>query len=464
MIFRKSKIPTQLRILLLLVLAGIMPYNALSQESLSDLLKIAEKNYPAIAAKQAEAEAQKANISLEKKSLLPTLDIGYDANFATYNNITGMNYPGNNIPISGPPSDDNYGPTIGSGVGLTMRWNPITFGQRKNAIEYEKSNYEKQLAMVDNEILSIQFKVAYLYLEIAGTQELIEAYEKNVDRNSFNLLRARTLIEAGLKPSVDSLQFHAELSKSKTELYQLKRLLNEQNENLKEFLARDNFSKIAFEEKIFSNLPLSPNQDDINLLNNPLIKASISQTNAFEAKLDEVKKDIFPKISIWGTTYARGSGVDFEGNVNHSNGWNMQRYNYGVGLQLSLPLMSLATHKTEKNKQEAYLRSAQSYQRQIENNIAKKASLEAENLQIALDIAQEVPKEFHASESAYKALTIRYEEGLVDYTGLMQSQYELLQSQAKLNNAHLNAWKSLLKIALVEGDLELFLHQIENLP
>lgn len=86
-----------------------IPFIGEAQNDLKALLEIAEKNYPTIAAKKAEAEARLANIRLEKNTLMPSLDAAYQANYATYNNITGMNLPGQLIPISGPPSDDNYG-------------------------------------------------------------------------------------------------------------------------------------------------------------------------------------------------------------------------------------------------------------------------------------------------------------------------------------------------------------------
>src|SRR3546814_7158155 len=97
----------------------------------SDLLEMAAENYPAIAAKQAQAEAAKASISLEKNTLLPSLDAAYQANYSTYNNITGMHYPATLIPISGPPSSENNDDGVpGSAASLMLKWSPVTFGQR----------------------------------------------------------------------------------------------------------------------------------------------------------------------------------------------------------------------------------------------------------------------------------------------------------------------------------------------
>jgi len=47
-----------------------------------------------------------------------------------------MSYPGLFMPISGPASVANsYNAIPGTALSLLAKWNPITFGQRKAAIE-----------------------------------------------------------------------------------------------------------------------------------------------------------------------------------------------------------------------------------------------------------------------------------------------------------------------------------------
>src|SRR3546814_15690270 len=88
-----------------------------------------------------------------------------------------------------------------------LKWSPVTFGQRSASIEYHKKLYEKGLASVEDEVLRVKFQVAFMYLEIATTGELIKAYEKNVERNAFHLKQVASLARAGIRPGVDSLKF-----------------------------------------------------------------------------------------------------------------------------------------------------------------------------------------------------------------------------------------------------------------
>src|ERR1019366_9790724 len=74
---------------------------------LKDLLSIAEKNYPSIAAKKALSQAAQYEIKIQQNTIVPSLDAAYQADYATYNNITGMAYPQYIVPISGPPVSAN---------------------------------------------------------------------------------------------------------------------------------------------------------------------------------------------------------------------------------------------------------------------------------------------------------------------------------------------------------------------
>jgi outer membrane protein TolC len=434
-----------------------------AQEDLKSLLDMAEKNYPAIAAKQAEAEASKAVTQLEKNTLTPSLDAAYQANYATYNNITGMNYPGQLIPISGPPSSDNFGAVPGSAASLFMKWAPFTFGRRSASVDYYQKLYEKNLAAVEDEVLKVKFRVALLYLEIAATQELIKAYEKNIERNEFNVSQVSFLVEAGLRPGVDSLKFKGELSKAKTELYQLQNLLETQKQQLQELLVSQDLSGLVADTLFFKNLPngaswLAPPDSLVN----PSLKMAQMNWQAEQARLKQINRSWTPRVEFWGTGYARASGINFDGTVNQSEGFSFSRYNYGVGVQLVFPILDLTNVKIKNSQQEAITRASQGYLAITEIALKREEGIALSDLNISLQIVNEVPIEYKAAESAFFALQVRYNEGLIDYTSLIQAQYDLLNAEARLKSAYANTWKALLSLAVIRGDLNIFLNQIQD--
>jgi outer membrane protein TolC len=450
------------KITILMMLFSPLFHICYAQTDLKSLLTLAETNYPVIAAKQAAAEAALASVSLEKNRLLPSLDAAYQTNYSTYNNITGMSYPGQLLPISGPPTSQNYNNAVpGSAVSLLLKWEPVTFGQRNAAVDYNRKLYEKQLAGIDDEVLRLKFRVAFIYLEMAATGELIKVFQKNIVRNEFNLKQAVTLVSAGLLPAVDSLRFRGELSKARTELFKIKNLFETQKQELLELLATNEITDIDPDDFFVQNLPLEPADASV-AVENPTLKMARFELEANQARLKQINRSWTPKLEFWGTTYARGSGISYDGTVNKADGWSFSRYNYGVGLQLVFPILDLANVKLKTNRQEALTSSSESYFRQTKSTLNKEETIALNDLKTALLVAREVPVEFEASESAFHALQTRYNSGLTDYSELIQAQYDLLNAEASLKNAFISSWKSLLKLAVIRGDVNIFLNQIKN--
>lgn len=455
-----KKVKTGFKMVLLIHLFLIFFVSVFGQTDLKALLTLAETNYPVIAAKQAEAEAAQANVSLEKNRLLPSLDAAYQANYSTYNNITGMSYPGQLLPISGPPTTENYSTAVpGSAATLMLKWAPVTFGQRSAAVEYNQKMYEKQLAGIEDEVLRLKFRVVFIYLDMTATGELIKVFQKNIERNEFNLKQAGTLVSAGLLPAVDSLRFRGELSKARTELFKIENLFETQMQELLELLASNEITDIKPDDFFVKNLPVEP-ADTYGAIENPVLKMAQFELEANQAQLQQINRSWTPKLEFWGTTYARGSGISYEGNLNKSDGWSFNRYNYGVGLQLVFPILDLTNVKLKTNRQEALTRSSESYFRQTQNTLNKEETIALNDLNTSLLVAREVPVEFEANESAFHALQTRYNSGLTNYSELIQAQYDLLSAEASLKNACISSWKSLLKLAVIRGDVNIFINQI----
>jgi len=94
-----------------------------SSPPLRELLKQAVANYPLLKAKGFEVQSAESGVNASKRTLVPSLDAVYQANFATYNNIIGIASPTYLIPISRPPSSwNNYSGVFGSSAGMVLNW------------------------------------------------------------------------------------------------------------------------------------------------------------------------------------------------------------------------------------------------------------------------------------------------------------------------------------------------------
>jgi outer membrane protein TolC len=114
-------------------LAQDRPQRTLSFEQ---AVELALKNYPAIRAAQAQRQAAEAGVDLARTTYLPRVDMTWQQNRATRNNVFGLLLPQSGIPsISGPQLDSvTQSSAWGSAGGLLMSWERI-----RDAVGRERS-------------------------------------------------------------------------------------------------------------------------------------------------------------------------------------------------------------------------------------------------------------------------------------------------------------------------------------
>jgi outer membrane protein len=426
-------------------------------QTLIELLKLAETNYPLLKAKGYEVQARKDQVSFAKSSILPTLDAAYQINYATYNNITGMAVGQSFVPISGPPSSENtYDPVFGSAAGLLLNWEPFTFGQRKSKIESAKAYQDYQQADAANEIFQHQVRTINAYLDLVMATELIEVYNKNLERSEDNLRIVRSLTRSGLRPGTDTALFKAELSRARIELLNYEKSKASQEIALHEFLGGS--GTYSIDSSFVLTLPGSGIDTALNA--HPLMRLSASRMMIGLREKNSLQRTLYPKLSFWGTAYARGSGIRYDGFVNSEDGLSFSRYNYGAGLVLSVPLLRFTNLSHQLNTQESLIKAEEEKLNLTKLQLEKQNMIADVTLSNALKVAQESPSFYQAAEFSYRTLKSRYNSGLVNYSDLIQAQYALIKSEADLKRAYIESWKALLYKAAVQGDINIFLNQL----
>jgi outer membrane protein len=444
-----------------LVVALVILNQVCYGQTLPEILKQAEANYPLLKAKGYEVQARKDQVAFAKSTALPSLDAAYQLNYATYNNITGMAVGQGFVPISGPPSADNtYDAVFGSAGGLVLNWEPFTFGQRKSKINSAKAYQDYQQADQEQEIFQHQIRTANAYLDLVMTHELVKVYSKNLERAEDNVRIVKSLTRSGLRPGTDTALFKAELSRAKIELLNYHRLRETQQALLSELLGgndpgsyRDNV-----DSSFFKSLPAIA--VDTASQNHPLIRLSTSRILINQFERTTLQKSLNPKLSFWGTAYARGSGIRYDGYVNAEDGLSFSRYNYGAGLVFSVPILRFTNVRHQTNAQESLIKAEEEKLNLVKLQLDKQNQVADITLSNALKIAQESPSFYESAEFSYRTLLSRYNSGLVNYADLIQAHYALIKSEADLKRAYLDAWKALLYKAAVQGDINIFLNKL----
>lgn len=426
--------------------------------SLKELLQLAENNYPLLKAKALDVQAAQKGIDINKSTVIPSLDAAYQVNYATYNNITGMAYPQFLVPISGPPStDNNYSGVFGSAAGLLLNWQPVTFGQRQSQVDFANAGFQYASTDAQNEIFSHKIKVINAYLDVLTATELVKVYKENVSRTEAILSLARTLVITGIKPGVDSALLKAEVSKATIDWLNSKKFKEQTMIVLSQLLALDN--KLALTDtSYFNKLPAT--YIPVDTARNPLLALYQSSIEISRARKKMLTKTTMPTLGVWASTYARGSGISYDGNVKSTDGLGFQRYNYGLGLQISVPILQFTRLKPQLQQQDFIIRSNEEKLNDISWQLKKQNELADTTLHNALAVAKEIPLFYESALFAYRALQSRYQSGLANFADLMQTQYALIKAEADNKTAFIGVWKALLYKAAVTGDLNLFLKQV----
>lgn len=425
---------------------------------LKDLISLTEKNYPSIAAKKEQVKAAEKDIQIQKNTIVPSLDAAYQVDYATYNNITGMAFPQYLIPISGPlASFNNYNGVFGSAAGLLLNWQPITFGKRSAQINAAHQSYQLSLADESNTIFQQKINVIAVYLNVVMGVELIKVYEENITRIQTQLKQITSLVVSGIRPGADTSLFQAELSKAKIDLYNTQLYLQQQ-QNAVAQLTGDLQVQIKTDSFFSQHLPSLLLHDTAKV--HPLLQYGQQLIEVQQANKSTIQKSLLPSFNLWGTAYARGSGVQNNGTVKAFDGLSFSRFNYGIGIQLSMPILNYTNVRLQMQKQDALIKSYQSQLQETELQLTRD-SLNAELvLNNAIKIANETPVQLHAANVAYRSVLSRYNAGLASFADLIQTQYTLIKAEMDVKQSYLQAWKALLLKAAAEGDMNLFLNEV----
>lgn len=444
------------------IIAAFLLVSTLSvdAQSLRELLEKAKTNYPLLKAKRFESDAKQDQVRYSKSMAIPSLDAGYQINYATYNNITGMATTQFFVPISGPPSSTNSSQGVfGSVGGLLLNWDLFTFGQRSSAIETSKASLAYQKADEQNEIFQHSIRTANTYLDVLTTLEVVKVYQRNLARSESNLRIVRSLARSGLRPGVDTALFQAEVAKARIDLLNFDKLLQAQQLQLSELLGDAGATTVAVDSSYAAQLPGYPDTTT-HTTPHPLISLSSSRIQIAEQEGSVFRHSLYPKISLWGTAYGRGSGIRYDGYVHQEDGLSFSRYNYGAGLMLSVPLLQFTRAQYQIHSQDALVQASRERLNATKLQLIKQQQLADVTFINARKIAQETPAFLEASRYAYNGSLSRFNSGLLTYTELIQAQYALVQSEADLKKAYVEVWKALLYVAAVNGDLNLFINQL----
>lgn len=369
-----------------------------------------------------------------------------------------MVYPQYIIPISGPPSKSNIYPGVpGSAAALNLQWEPFTFGQRQSEVDLAKGRAETGKADESLTVFNQQVFVINAWLNYLLAVDLIKVYQTDIDRQAYDLEQSQSLVSSGLRPGTDSSTFHAELAKARVQLLAFEQHRDSALIVLRKLTGGQLPAGPVIDTSLFQNLPIANVSYDN--AEHPEISLQKSNIKTDELLLSAYKKTLMPKLTLWGTTYARGSGVGADGTVNDNNGWQFERYNYGFGAQLSFPFLEIFRQQPLFKQQRLNIEASREQLAQVQLQLQSDQEIADSALVKAIKAAKLLPEELKAAKYSYDAILSRYQSGLTSYYDVIQSLQLLYQAEASVKIAYWAAWEALLNSAAYKGNVDIFLNQ-----
>ena len=279
-----------------------------------------------------------------------------------------------------------------------------------------------------------------------------------MERTSVLFEQSKALAANGLKPGTDSSSLSSEFSKAKVLLEQQQRLAATTFIQLQQLIGTDTVFTPS-DTLLLNNLPAMLQVNDTTL--HPELTVLQKEIESSKQEVAVLQQSQKPQLSLYGTAYARGSGVDVDANTKTFQGLYFQRYNYGVAAQLSVPLFEGSRTKTKVAKQQQLVNAASEDYKTMQWQLQKELQEADTTLQRAMNIASITLSQQQSSSFLFNAVAARYKAGLVSYADVVLAQQQLVEAEADVQKSKWEVWKALLYKATVLGDLNFFTRQFK---
>ena len=450
---------------LLWILVNFCPQILLAQDqgicdlSLNSAVELALKNFPAIRAARARAGAADAGVDLARTPYLPKIDLLWQENRATRNNVFGLLLPQSTIPsISGPVlGTTSLGESAwGSAGGMLLSWEPFDFGFRKANLRQAQALKNRAGAEVEATRLDAAASAADLFLILAEAEATARSAQANVDRMLVFSRAVRTLVDSQLRPGADASRSDAELAAARNDLIQAQLNVENVRASLAESLGLAG-ADITIASDSLADPPEKLQLPEIKPEEHPLAEVQKAVLDSVRARELAAARAYFPHFSYQFALFGRASGALLDGRIDPGKGLFPEAANWATGLSVSFSAFDFfaihARRRAEKENEAAETaRQDQVLQSLKAQEMRAKAAIHATQ-----QIAGNIPIRLKAAQETYTRSRARYEAGLGTLSEVADAQRLLAQAEAENAVARLNVWRAFLAEARARGDIRPFL-------
>jgi outer membrane protein TolC len=421
-------------------------------------LDYARTHYPSVRAALAQKTAADRDIDVARAAYLPQVNLLYQINRATLNNITGVLLPQSVIPSqSGPVLPSSGQSAWNSGAGALVSWRPFDFGYRAAKVDAAKAADAAAVQAAALSELDVLSATSDAYLNLAAAQSLAATAEANRTRLRAFAVAVHALVDNTLRPGVDAQQADAAEALAETALIAAQGNVEDQKAVLGALIDRRP-EAVAIESASLQVLPAeTPASAAPDVASHPAAQAAQARVRQQSAEVAAAGSQYAPQVDVIGSAYSRGSGKSPTGvYTGGDNGLGPSVSNWAVGLQVTLPLGSFPALHAQQAGEKARLQAEQARYEQTLDDLGARLAQARTNLDSARAIAKVTPIALEAARQTESQQRARFQSGLVTVVEVTTAEAALAQAESQDSIARLNVWRALAALNAAEGDMAPF--------
>jgi outer membrane protein TolC len=416
------------------------------------------RNYPSVRVSREQIDAASAGIRLARTAYLPQASALGQVNRATRNNVFGLLLPQSTLPsISGPVlGTNNLGTTWGTALGVLVGWEPFDFGLRRANLAIADAQKAETEATLKRTEYEVAVATADACLTLVAAQETIRTGQAAVDRATILQRIIAAQVDAQLRPGADASRAEAELVAARTQVIQAQQAADVARATLAQFTGLDP-AQFTLDTARLLQLPPDQAAPPFDTAKNPVAAQHQAVVEETLARLRAMERSYFPRFSLQGAAYVRGSGAETNGNIlGGVNGLAPNTQNYALGFTVTFPISDLPALRARQDAQNATIRAEQARAEQIAVELKGQWNRAVATLNGARRVAANTPAQITAARTTTEQANARYQAGLGTIAEIAEAQRLLAQAEIDDALAHLAVWRGLLAVAAAAGDLQPF--------
>ncbi len=321
-------------------------------------------------------------------------------------------------------------------TGFDAAWELDFWGKFRRGIEAADAELLASLASYDDVLVSLIAEVANTYVIIRTFEERIKLAEENAAIQQRSLNIAETRHQSGVTTELDVQQAKTLLFNTRASIPQLQIGLRKAQHALSILIDRPP-GELLSELKGANGIPIAPTEVVVDipaelLRRRPDIRRAEFEAAAQSALIGVAEAELYPNFSIFGTIGVRasaGTNTTRSGKDGADELFNGSSLEFVGGPGFRWNIFNFGRIKNDVRSQDArFQQSVADYQETV-----LRAAAEVEDSIVGFLKSQEAEKHLHssfsaASRSAELAL-IQYQEGVVDYQRVLDSDDSLLTQQ-----------------------------------